>query len=885
MKPLKLELQAFGPYVARQTVDFESLAKNGIFLIKGETGSGKTTIFDAMTFALYGGGSGETEKSRTGRNDLEQWRCTQADDTAETFVSFTFSVHGRTYLFTRKLIPKRVNFSALYEAGEIDEYGNVVPFFSNPKKDDLTAKAEELIGLSKEQFRQVMLLPQGQFERFLTATSNEKEEILQKIFGSEKWSAYAQEFFREASETKNALDDEKKEIIRLLEEEGDESIPGLRERISGLTEENETAKRAHEAFNGRRKQQQLAEDQQLAVRFQRVHDYENRAAVLAAQEPEIAEKKRIYAAAEKAEKLRGPIEEYERAEKEFSVCADNFAALEERLSAAKKKEAETGAVREQMEADSPVELYIRKIGEYRGKQTAYQNFGKYSEELSAAIQIREAAETAYCAAKRERDTAIAAAAEKKREFDIADVAAKEYRDRYYAGIYGEIAAELAEGSRCPVCGSTVHPKPAARNTDSVSKMETDAKEEEATARKNEWVAAETAREQAEQNQNRKYQEFAAAENRQNSAEANLRAAREGLIDGIPDSDALQRETESLQKRIDDWKKELQSAIEKYEIARKDAAELLGKTEAAGEDLRRLQSEREEMKAQLETELAKNGYLDLAEAKSRLIDGETLRRLGEEITEYQTFCREVAENLRKAAEELAGQTEPDTSSFEERQKEINEENERFTGEYAERSATVDRLSKKADQLSEKQAHFDSRIAQAEQDYAFAKKLRGDTGIGLQRYVLAIMFHQVIGEANRMLEKVHGGRYRLFRSDDRGSGNKRGLELKVHDNRSPEKEGRSVGMLSGGEKFLVSLALSIGMSTIAQKSGVQIEALFIDEGFGTLDDRSIHDAMDILDSVRKGNGMIGIISHVPMLESNITTHLEIIKSEQGSSIRLN
>ena len=137
---------------------------------------------------------------------------------------------------------------------------------------------------------------------------------------------------------------------------------------------------------------------------------------------------------------------------------------------------------------------------------------------------------------------------------------------------------------------------------------------------------------------------------------------------------------------------------------------------------------------------------------------------------------------------------------------------------------------------------------------------------------------------MLAKVHGGRYHLYRSDEKGKGNKRGLELKVYDNRSPETNGRGVAMLSGGEKFLVSLALSIGMSTVAQKGGVQIEALFIDEGFGTLDDSSIHDAMEVLESVRRSSGMIGIISHVQLLESNIPTHLEVIKSGEGSRIRL-
>ena len=140
MKPLKLELQAFGPFVTRQTVDFEKLSRGGIFLIKGNTGSGKTTIFDAMTFALYGGSSGEDAKSKTGRNDLEQWRCTQADNSLDTYVALTFSVREHTYYFKRSLTFRRVKFASVNEAGEIDENGNVIPFFENPRADFLTDK-------------------------------------------------------------------------------------------------------------------------------------------------------------------------------------------------------------------------------------------------------------------------------------------------------------------------------------------------------------------------------------------------------------------------------------------------------------------------------------------------------------------------------------------------------------------------------------------------------------------------------------------------------------------------------------------------------------------------------------------------------------------------
>ena len=289
------------------------------------------------------------------------------------------------------------------------------------------------------------------------------------------------------------------------------------------------------------------------------------------------------------------------------------------------------------------------------------------------------------------------------------------------------------------------------------------------------------------------------------------------------------------------------------------------------------------KETLDSELKAAGYPNAKAVKGMLISSEKRKRMQTEIIEYDKECRDIENKIREKVESLIGKAEADNSKFEVRQKEISDEKTAFIQKRTQLKSNIDRLSDKFEKLSKKNENYKMNIVQADEDFAFAKKLRGDTGIGIQRYVLAIMFNQVIAEANRMLEKVRGGRYRLFRTDDKESGNKRGLELRVHDNRSPHhKEGRSVDMLSGGEKLLVSLALSIGMSTIAQNSGMQIEALFIDEGFGTLDVCSIQDAMCVLDNVRKGSGMIGIISHVPLLEANIPTHLEIIKNESGSKI---
>ena len=276
MKPLKLELQAFGPFVERQEVDFEKLSENGIFLIKGNTGSGKTTIFDAMTFALYGGGSGEDSKSKTGRNDIAEWRCMQADGSLDTYVALTFSVHDRKYYFKRSLELKRKNYSAHYEAGEIDDDGNIIPFFNNPKKDDLTNKAEELVGLTKEQFRQVVLLPQGQFERFLTASSDEKEVILQKIFGTEQWERYAKWFFTIANDAKAKLDDEKTEVLNDLAEEGVSTVEELAAKIDSTKAEKAELEREHIAFDGKKKQDALNADRVLLVDFKNLHSIEDR---------------------------------------------------------------------------------------------------------------------------------------------------------------------------------------------------------------------------------------------------------------------------------------------------------------------------------------------------------------------------------------------------------------------------------------------------------------------------------------------------------------------------------------------------------------------------------------------------------------------------------
>ena len=878
MKPCTVEFQAFGPYAGHELVDFEKLAARGLFLICGKTGTGKTMILDAITFALYGKSSGH------GRDDFEAMRCTNAAFDVTTYVRFTFENNGIYYRFERRLERKRKNLSASYMVWQKDENGTWTALFENAKEKMLNEKAEEIIGLSYEQFRQVIVLPQGQFEKFLTSDSADKEKILTSIFGEEKWQAVAQLMFEEATERRQQLKSLQEQISNSLQEEACETLAELEAVIVQKKERLVTMETAYQEGACEKQIRELRDRLALVSRFQDLRRGKARVRAYEEKQHDRAEQEKRIQDARRAEKVKELLLELHRAE----------AAQAERKTAVRAADQAAGQAKQQAEQillqvtaqqqknDEIEEKKAQKI-QLTAKITDYESIAALEQNFQ---KQRKAAESALQEAEQEKQVYESYAPKLVMLHEAYETDMEEHRKllaAYLAGITGELAASLVEGQPCPVCGSREHPQKAVRTEADTSKEHVEEKRAEADAVYQKLQQTMQKQEQAKKKYEEKQRLAQELQLAKETAYTRLAEMQNNLIPEIGSLAELQKKLQQLTNEIGKDTEKLQSLMKMLEQANNTVAETAAKAELARQEEELTQKKQEAAMQAVAKGLSEHGFADIKEAEQLLMGEKELEGMRRQIADYDAGKKAAEEQVMRLQEELGRQQEPDEEACKTELARLEKLQETYAKETAVLSETIRRLSQKAEKLAQAGEGLEKKLLEAEQDLAFAKKLRGDAGTGLQRYVLGILFSSVIAAANRMLSMVHGGRYRLFRSDEKAQGsNKRGLELKVYDKNSEEHEGRFVSTLSGGEKFLASLALSIGMSTIAQKSGIRIEALFIDEGFGSLDEDSITDAMQILGSIQQANGLVGIISHVQLLQERIPTKLRVEETEKGSHI---
>ena len=879
MRPIRVEFQAFGPYAGCEKVDFEALSSNGLFLICGKTGKGKTMILDAMTYALYGRSSG------SGRDSFEAMRCTNADFNTATYVKFEFENNGDRYLFERRLERKVKNLSPSYNMMKKDEDGSWQVMSENAKERELNAKAVEIIGLEYDQFCQVIILPQGKFEKLLTSGSSEKEAILTSIFGEDKWQEIAKIFYEEAEERSAKLKGIKERIGSSLAEEECESVSDLETLIEDRKKELDVLEENYQRADYDRVMEETDKALALVRRFEDLSKAEERIREYEELKDQRDQWEKALEQAKRADNIRKLFDDLESEKKMLSERRQTEAgAKEEAENVKKQSELAAAALEDHVKGRKDIEDKRALKIKYEGTRNVYENLDKAEADLTGKKKILEKAKTEAASAAKAYETLTENLVMLREEFAAIDGEHGAFLKDYVAGITGELARDLKAGEECPVCGSKDHPHKAPLSENSVTKEMVEQKESERTAKLSELNEMITLQEKAGRDLDEKKKEVSSAERDVTVAESELSGLKRNLVSGIDSLAKLNEAIGELAGSISEYEsrgKKLEDQNRSYAEAISAAAT---KAEVAASEVVSAEKRFVKAEAALKSGLAENGFSSSGRAQDLMLDAADMDELGKKISEYDAGLKAAKESLADIENELKDKAKPDEEQLLGARKEAIDAKAAYAGRKEILTGTVQRLTKKAENLKKEGEDIEERISEAENDLVFAKKLRGDTGIGLQRYVLSIMFSSVIAAANKMLEKVHGGRYRLFRSDDKAKGsNKKGLELKVSDKLSVEgSDGRFVNTLSGGEKFLVSLALSIGMSTIAQRSGIKIEALFIDEGFGTLDEDSINDAMNVLGSISDSNGLVGIISHVRILQDQIPSKLIVESDGKGSHI---
>lgn len=769
MKPLKLLLSGWGPYKGLEQADFTGMRQGGLFLISGPTGAGKTTIFDGITFALYGEVSGSIREKDSLRSDF-------AAPSTATFVTLIFSHRGRTYRVTRnpkydrpKL--KGEGYTTELENGELCELmeadigknglrdwesGEVRLLASGSTQ--VTDQVEELLGLDYRQYRQISMIAQGEFQQLLVASSKERTQIFRDIFQTRIYDVVAL-----------VLASKVKVLNGKLEE-----VKHRSDEITGTFRlESEEWEILKSKKNRNYRKMVLLAERELAAGKER-----EKLLVLRLRELDEAYKTKVRA----IEEYRSGNQAYKKYENERQLLeklTGELDALKEEKKAQTKAYGKLPGRREKLEKSREA---LRLLEENKRRLTDWRS-EKKNLDGKQKIYLKLDGE----------------AKEKKERYELQD-------DRFKKAAAGILAKDLEEGRPCPVCGSVHHPNPAG--------MEGEVPDEKEVKRLK--AAYETAWEMAATAQN----EAAVLAGAVKNMEKEL--AEFDLSDG--GGEALGRIESSIFSISGEIGDE-EAAIRDCENAYQALVVKLEKQKAACAQL----------KASIR-QPKQTGLVDLSGPESELAECERKRQ---KMAKEKEMAGAALEANQRALKTLKGHLET---------------KERLEEEYG----TVRELERAAGGYNDRNLVF-------------------------EQYVLSVYFDDILRAANRRLAAMTGERYelhRLARTKDRRS--RESMEMEVLDQYTGKR--RSVKSLSGGEAFKAALSLALGTSDIIQRyaGGIEVETLFVDEGFGSLDTESLEQAVSILVSLSGGSRMVGIISHVEELKEEIGSRILVEKTNQGSRI---
>lgn len=914
MRPLQLTISAFGPYAGKEELDMEKLGTSGLYLITGDTGAGKTMIFDAITFALYGSPSGNSR-------DASMLRSKYADASTPTEVAMTFSHSGKNYKIKRNPEYERPAKRGTGTVKQTADAELICPDGTTYSKvREVDKKIQEILGIDRNQFSQIVMLAQGDFMKLLFADTKQRQEIFRELFQTKYYQALQNRIKTDAKNVYGACMDAKKSISQYISEiqceasgiyapqvelakadrlsiekvmellgfliDSDEAKEsGLQRRLNAmdrlLTYTNEKIGKAQNAEQIKKRKEDLLKTAEI-----------NREAEGKARESlklREADKEKIQELKEKAADAEREIPKYDGYE---SLCGRVDAVKKELSSYQVSLDGQEKEITAQNESIIAIEQEIAGLGETANTdmlQKQAEEEKKKQEELQTLITDLDA----YGKLEKKHSDALASYKKRREVYDDSSETYHKMNRLYMDGQAGILAESLKEGIPCPVCGSTSHPSPA--------KLQTDVPTEEEL--KDAKTLMEKAMEEANaasgsvnkyQGQLKEKSDAVSAQIKKLLGEVDFDEAGEKAAGQIRESKEsetrLKKEIKEQKRKAEkkeELKKKLPEAKDKLNAAEKEKNNLLIAIASANTKKEELEKQVRQAKADLSYENKQAAIAAVDSMKKEYTKKEA------EITALQeklTKLSEAAESVKKEISVLTGQLKDmeklDLKELEgcrdrrmEERKSLLEEQKRHNA-----SLTANRAIRK--NIEDSYADYHT----LEQKYRWISSLSntvngtisGKDKIMLETYIQTTYFERIIRRANLRFMIMSGGQYELKRVADAGNlKSQSGLELSVIDHYNGTV--RSVKTLSGGESFLASLALALGLSDEIQSSagGVQIDTMFVDEGFGTLDPDSLQQAYDALASLTNGHRLVGIISHVDSLKEKIDKQIVVKKGITGGS----
>lgn len=937
MRPIKLTISAFGPYSKTVNIDFTQFGENGMFLICGDTGSGKTTIFDAIIYALYGEASGSLRDNKSFRSDYTK-------DSTSTYVSFIFECNGKTYKINRS--PSQTIYSEnrkkdITKAGNADltQILNGIEKAPIATKDkDATKKIEEIIGINARQFKSVAMLAQGEFQKVITSENNESNNrkiILRNIFGTEKYNAL-QDFLKEEAKTKKEdydqimrsikqaigeieLFDEKYKneyneinktkiplvndsivfLKKMLKEVDTKSLKTSSEReeiqtlLTQISKDFELAKRNKKNAEELKQKTKLLNTILIEIEYERKRklrhntDKEN---YLASKKQNILIEKEI----ESLTSISSDIKQLDNLKKKRITITDRLKKQTKKTQEYAAAVLEESKEYEKLEkVDFDVKKITKQHNELENKINRFENilsdFDTYleNEESKATTQKKyETANTKY-----------------EKSLQIFEDISKAYLENQ-AGLIGK---NLQPGKPCPVCGSKNHPKICKIHSNEIHGYKI------SNITKSIIDKLKIDKDKFEKERSKYAKDSAGLIKENKSLENKIRAniKKEELTSSEPPVlteklyNSLQKKLDTLQSKfeiIDDTLTDLEEKVElKQELAtemEEDRLQLDRSKEELNIEKQKLTEVDASIKTLLKTidkakssisitsiEGAKNkkkklnAFIAKYENEDKNINSK-IERLNIDKSKLETSISELSKTLKNVKSYDYSKLAIDYEKIREKKLNNDKMNSMYDG--------YKRIYKKQIDFIEKS---NKKYIELEKDYQILNELAscisgtyaGIKHIDLETFVLTFYFDKMLERANVRLMELSRGEFELVRRND-DSLQSKGLELDVMDHNTGKI--RNVSSLSGGEQFMASISMALGLSDTIQNESrnFDISTIFIDEGFGSLSDEFRRKSMDILRKSTAGK-LVGIISHVDELKNEIDKKIIVKKNEHdGSSLKI-